>query len=721
MRILILLVGLWGTKQFEFFPNHLPTKPITLLTEPIESYLEIKSDLLDREKLENLLQSIKTNGKIILKDLGYPAEFSQFEKNIQDIMDIIVLVFQRIFEIPEVTRTLKKAYKVYQSDDYVDRLEFYDDNLKTISKQNKPRGKRDTGGNKLFLAPFPSVVKGNKLFAEKDYTGCNVESTAGDPNRKTTCIHMYVESLKSPIMSHLGSDLVIFMLRFLKQRAHPFFKTIAKMNTLLSVHVEPNEKPKDALFGFLVKKLKEGPSREQLQIYKSLGYDRENQPKLAVDVSELQLSSSTQGPDSTTSENIVEPPTTVPTILTTMPNYDYDVMSDSSAKPSTETSRTDQTTEETEPEDLIIRMAAGMDKNVDRIQINEGRIRENQAKIRDLENKLGNQENGQEKSGQGNDVILEKIKKLQEKVDDCTKQILHEITDLLAEIKKEINNLWYLLELELASEVAVSVLGDSRKNEFTRFRMKNESLLLIFNRYQSTEDYLFFEKVTFCGFKICIETTENSYLSSNTSLLEIFREEDCEQKDSTYFFCKEKSRSPDCVYFTLQNCTYQVVGNMRRDNIHLYLNRYAHIFSLPPDGAEIMGKKLNGSSIHLLTADQPINKKNLSLAKVEKHLTLLDIRKDIDNKFGQPNLLLGQTDVQIAIIANSASIASLYVASIIAAIAFLARGRFRYKSRPRPTTKRINKIGNLRLDRREGTTRRKRTRMDSYDLQNFRA
>ena len=89
MRILILLVGLWGTKQFEFFPNHLPTKPITLLTEPIESYLEIKSDLLDREKLENLLQSIKTNGKIILKDLGYPAEFSQFEKNIQDIMDII--------------------------------------------------------------------------------------------------------------------------------------------------------------------------------------------------------------------------------------------------------------------------------------------------------------------------------------------------------------------------------------------------------------------------------------------------------------------------------------------------------------------------------------------------------------------------------------------------------------------------------------------------------
>ena len=122
MRILILLVGLWGTKQFEFFPNHLPTKPITLLTEPIESYLEIKSDLLDREKLENLLQSIKTNGKIILKDLGYPAEFSQFEKNIQDIMDIIVLVFQRIFEIPEVTRTLKKAYKVYQSDDYVDRL-----------------------------------------------------------------------------------------------------------------------------------------------------------------------------------------------------------------------------------------------------------------------------------------------------------------------------------------------------------------------------------------------------------------------------------------------------------------------------------------------------------------------------------------------------------------------------------------------------------------------
>ena len=44
----------------------------------------------------------------------------------------------------------------------------------------------------------------NKLFAEKDYTGCNVESTAGDPNRKTTCIHMYVESLKSPIMSMIS-------------------------------------------------------------------------------------------------------------------------------------------------------------------------------------------------------------------------------------------------------------------------------------------------------------------------------------------------------------------------------------------------------------------------------------------------------------------------------------------------------------------------------------
>lgn len=616
------------------FPTILPTEIVHIYNKSELEKLILKSDIFEKEteneiQLKNIkhiisgIQDINTSGLTIL--------INNILKLLKDIVTQVANLGLPKLKTDFSTVPIKHDIKFPSLDV---PLKFYNDLASTMSilhEKNKNYilthqiNKRNPSD---VLKTFPSIGINDGLLSNP--VGCKLRVKKS--RNLISCISKYIDSLKRPHMTYIGSALLKHFIKILSRpvpliRTYDIMQIIQKLD-LVSEIATLVKRDKDLynyeitvgshLIEILHKRLSEGPTDQQFKIYQDLNIDHllknagdeeitesevpdyespEPDPGLDEVVGENQLPTDVPPPQTLTPESLRPGGTSQDT-----PPQPLDPVTVSWTPSGNNIDATDEITTE---EKITTENRLGSEEKV--TKANQTEDNDPDITLNDTTSVSGTNTVDLNKMAESiakiNEKMLERIKDIDEKfsvhekeakttldknekfvsfqVKDETPLIikngLSNLMDYFMQLQDQLRDLKKALYKNSIQDLFSSMLTNQTYNIVEKgYNQEDKQIELIIQTFKDPIPMYRFEKVNFCGHHNCLTFAVDLFFSENMNYSPLFLEKDCIQVGVKEYSCiNATDKIGHCLEFNL-DCEFNVKPLMPNVN-KLFLKKYLFV------------------------------------------------------------------------------------------------------------------------------------------------
>lgn len=643
----LLVVLLCSLEIKANFPTILPSETIEVYNRSEIKKLIFKTDILNHETEQEIqLKNIKN----IIAGVQN-IDTTSLNLLINNIMKLLKNIVTQIGSlrapklVSEFSAIPKENEVKFPS--VTKMLQFYFDLSSTIALLHEKNEKYKLSHqiNKRNLAfetkNFPSIAQRGTLLSNP--VGCKLKLKKS--RNTVSCLQKYLDQLKDSKMTYIGSDLLKYIIRLLN-RPVPLLRTfdvlqIVQKLDLVSEVANLNKRDKNLynyeitvgshLIELLNKRLSEGPTDQQIYIYKELNvYDflstagdtetTENElpdneyPELDPDVGETATDYSeptTRGPDDQpTSWSSAETPT--PSLDPVTVSLETQGNIGNIDEPDT-VKNVEDTTNSGNIVDSHVQKPEKNDTNDNDITLNDttsnsdkpvdvNKMAEDIAKINEQVliniNNLNKKIADHEKEAKNNFEKADKFVSLQVK-DEAPLVIKNGISNLMdyfLQLQDQLNLLLKIVHSDSIQDLFSSLLSNKTFVTLEKgYNQEEHQIELIYMEFSQPLPMYKFERLTFCGYQSCLKFSVEPFFSENLNYSPYYLEKDCEIVVEKKYSCKNYTeKAMPCLEFD-SDCEFSVKPLSPYTN-KVYMDKYLFV-STPLD------KKISLNQYKILEAD----------------------------------------------------------------------------------------------------------------------